>query len=340
MTTLSFTRLFCPSSSSHFYRWLFPESSHRPANTLSAAPPGMRFSHIRSPLFYLLSFLFLTVSICLLWNWLSLSLALHLCHLSISLLLSLCETYASPSQSCNRPLFYSQTPSYSIPPAPVSLYPSLAFPHLAGSYSWECAKKAEKIKKNKLVTAAPVDKTLRLTWNTPFSFSSISFLSPPLSLSLYFVLAFLFLTLSPFFQFTIFCSISFPIPCHLFKGRERHPAMSSVPARIGSGEGDLGKVVSVARASETCQQSSFSQTDDEWRWVSCSMWFYVGRGQPGTICIIHIFEIILKNFNLYTMHLTLHYCCPFPCAYHSFLIDLQSYSAREGLQALFFPLFF
>lgn len=278
MTNLSFTDLFCQSSFSHFYMWLFPESSHRPANTLCCSPRNEVFSHsIPSLLFIVFSF---PHHVNLLTLELSLSLALHLCHLSISLRLPLCTTYVSPSQSCYQPLFYFQTSFYSKPPAPISLCPSPAFPHLASSYIWERTKKAEKIKKQACDGSTGAQDS---GWPGTFPF-----LFPPLLFSSFY---------QPFFFFSLlYDGLSFPHTI-LFPFNSPPPALSiyhfhvtsskggsgrhSAPARIGCWEGELGKVASVARASETCaskvplaRQMSVADTERvalcESRWVKVS----------------------------------------------------------------------
>lgn len=268
------TNLFCLSSS-HFYWRLFLESSHRPANTLSAAPPGMRFSHV-PPLFYLLCFLFLTMLICLLWNWRSFSLSAFV----IYPFHSCCPSYdVSPSESCYQPLFYLQTPSFSIPPAPISLYPSHAFLIWPACSPGSALKKQRK-SKNKLVIAVAVDKTpadLEHSLFFLFHFFPLS-TSPSLFLSL--CRLFFSSQYSFFFQFTISCSVNFPIPCHLFKGRNSHPARSSVPARTGCWDGELEKVARVARGIETCAAKVpvFRQTsvaDSDW---PTPLGLYVGQG--------------------------------------------------------------
>lgn len=161
------------SSSGNF----FPSQSRQ--RSLLPAPLGLMSSHIQSPVFYLLCVSLLTMSICLLW----------ICH---SLLISTFVIWpledVSPSESCYRPIFYLQTPSYSIPPPLILLYPSRASPHLAHLHSWEWTEKAEKIEKQACdsSTSGP-----RLTWNIPFSSFTLFLpsLHPHLSLLLYFVLA-------------------------------------------------------------------------------------------------------------------------------------------------------
>lgn len=102
---------------------------------LRPAPSGLMSSHIQSPVI-LFTVCFFAHHVNLLTSDLSLFLDLRLCHQDVS-----------PSESCYRPVFYSQTPPYSIPPALILLYPSHASPHLAHLHSWEWTEKAEKIEK-------------------------------------------------------------------------------------------------------------------------------------------------------------------------------------------------
>ena len=174
----------------------------------------MRFSHIQSPLFYLLCFLSLTLSICLLWK-LSLSLALPplspirftpCCplprRLSIRIVLPASFLFADPFL----------IPYLRLPPCAIPLTLLLIWPARTPGR----ALKKQRKSKNKLVTAIPVDKTQADLKHSAFSFPHFFPLAPPFSF--YFISAFLFLTPSFFSQFTISCSINFPILCYLFKG--------------------------------------------------------------------------------------------------------------------------
>ncbi len=250
-TNLSFTHLFCLSCSSYFYWWLFTESSHRPANTLSAAPPGMRFSHSQSSLLYLMCF-FSPHHVYLLTLELSLSLALHLCHLSISLLLPASFLLADPF------LFHASWSHLAL---------SLScFPHLALSHSWEPAEKAEKIEKQACDSSTGEQDSV---WPETFPFSSISFLSPLLFLSLHYP--------GVSFQHTIFFPLSSPSPAlSIFQfhvtsskgGIDTQPCTQFQPV-LGVGRVSWGGKCG-QREWDMCQQSSSSQTDDECGWQRAS----------------------------------------------------------------------
>lgn len=102
-------------------------------------------------------------------------------------------------------------PYLQLPPCAIPLMLLLIWPACTPGR----ALKKQRKSKNKLVTAIPVDKTQADLKHSVFSFPHFFPLAP---LSLYFISAFLFLTLSFFSQFTISCSINFPILCYLFKG--------------------------------------------------------------------------------------------------------------------------
>lgn len=138
----------------------------------------MRFSHIQSPLFYLLCFLSLTLSICLLWK-LSLSLALPplspirftpCCplprRLSIRIVLPASFLFADPFL----------IPYLRLPPCAIPLTLLLIWPARTPGR----ALKKQRKSKNKLVTAIPVDKTQADLKHSAFSFPHFFPLAPPL----------------------------------------------------------------------------------------------------------------------------------------------------------------
>lgn len=213
------------------------------------------------------------MSICLLWNCRSLLLTtsviypVHSCCPSVrlfSIRIVLLTSFLFVD-----PFLFHTTCSHLVSPA---------FPHFASSHSWECTEKL----KNKLVTAGTVGQDQGCPETFPFlshpflSTSLLSLLYP----GIYFPHTVLFLPILHLL----------PILCHHFKERDRHPTVSSVPARIGCWEGELGKV---ARGSETCAskvplaRQMTSVADSE---CPASPRFYVGRGQLGRMHI-QMFEI-------------------------------------------------
>ena len=161
--------------------WLFRETSHKPANSLSCSHGYEVLSHLIPSLLF---FYLLTLE-------LSVSLDLQLLHLSISFLSSLFKVFLH--QNCVTSLF--------------SVRRHLLF-YTSCSY---CAQS--------------------LYWS-PYILSFLSAFPPSTSPSLYLPLFWPFFSSHNLYPAIYLCSITVQIPCNVFKGRDRHPAMSPAPARM------------------------------------------------------------------------------------------------------------